>query len=326
MSYSNNSHALDEELRAIAERFPGTLGYSFRHLKTGDEFEQRGEQAFPTASTIKVAMLCAALDKQQRGEISYDDTRVLTEDVRAYGTGFMHNYKAGTRVELRELLHLMITASDNSASVILGQWLGRDCVNEWLDGHDLRATRLLVPFPFEGSYQQDQLARGNLWLPFKQWGMGVTTPREMRTLFEMLVENRAGTPVACDAMLRLLGHQYYDEGIASQIPPSISVASKHGMEERTQSDVAIVHAPTGAYVLAIYTKEAEPASVKWDNEHATAIRALSRAIWVHYHPHLKWTPPVGAEKLYRFQTEPRWSRYASAGAALEPSRARERQL
>lgn len=326
MNYSTKPHALEEELNAIAEQFPGKLGYSFHHLKTGDEFEHRGEEMFPTASTIKIAMLCAALDKQQRGEIGYDETRLFDEEVRAYGTGFMHNYKAGTKVELRELLHLMITASDNSASVILGQWLGRDCVNQWLDGQDLCATRLLVPFPFDGGYKQDQIARGHLWQPFRQWGMGMTTPREMRTLLELIVENRAGTPVACDVMLRILGHQYYDEGIASQIPPSISVASKHGMDERTHADVAIVHAPSGAYVLAVYTKEAEHSSVKWDNDHAVAIRALSRAIWVHYHPQFKWRPPAGAEKLYRFQTEPSWSRFASAGAGSpESSRARERQ-
>nr|QEO74859.1 hypothetical protein [uncultured bacterium] len=323
MNHSNEPRALAEELRAVADGFRGTLGYSFRHLRTGDELEHHGDEPFPTASTIKLALLCAAMDMQQRGEIGYEEERVLTEETRAYGTGFAQNYRAGTRVELRELLHLMITASDNSATVMLGQWLGREQVNRWLDRQDLRETRLLIPFPFGGTSEQDQRARAALWRPFRQWGMGVTTPREMRLLLEMIVENRAGTPAACDQMLRILGRQFYDEGIASQVPPWVKVASKNGTDARSRSDVAVVHAPSGDYVLAVYTKDAEDVSLRWDNEHATAIRAVSRAVWSHYHPQVTWRPPAGAEKLFHFQTEPRLPAAApAAGAAPRPNTSR----
>lgn len=302
-NHPHGPRALAEELQAVADGFRGKLGYSFRHLRTGDELEHRADELFPTASTIKLAMLCAAMEMQQRGEIGYEEERVLTEETRAYGTGFAHNFRAGTRIELRELLHLMIASSDNSATVMLGQWLGRDHVNRWLDRQDLSETRLLIPFPFGGTSEQDQRARPGLWQPFRRWGMGVTTPREMRLLLEMIVERRAGTPAACDEMLRILGRQYYDDGIARQVPPWVKVASKNGTEARSRSDVAVVHSPSGDYVLAVYTNDAEDVSLKWDNEQAEAIRAVSRAVWSHYHPQIKWRPPAGAEKLYHGQTE-----------------------
>ncbi|MCY0672092.1 serine hydrolase, partial [Klebsiella pneumoniae] len=91
-------------------------------------------------------------------------------------------------------------------------------------------------------------------------------------LLEMILTARAGTPAACDEMQRILNHQYYDDGIASQVPPWVTVGSKHGAEEKSRSDVAIVHSPSGTYVLAIYTADAEDTGFKWDNEQAAAIR------------------------------------------------------
>jgi beta-lactamase class A len=104
-------------------------------------------------------------------------------------------------------------------------------------------------------------------------------------------------------MHRILNHQYFDDGIAGQIPPSVVVASKSGVEKRSRSDIAIVHAPSGTYVLAIYTKEAEDFRITRDNEQDTAIRAIARAVWQYYQPEIKWSPPAGAGK---FSTGPDW--------------------
>src|SRR5262245_48863179 len=148
------TESLRTELDAIAGSFHGKLGYSLHHLKTGDTLARLGDEPFPTASTIKLAILCAAMEKEQKGEIGYDDARPLTEQDRQYGTGVLHNYRAGTRIAVRDLVHLMIAQSDNTATVMLGQWLGTTSINGWLDRHDLKQTRLLVPFPYAGSFEE----------------------------------------------------------------------------------------------------------------------------------------------------------------------------
>jgi len=295
--------ALRKELDGIAEQFHGVLGYSLHHLRTGDRLERRGDEKFPTASTIKLAMLCTAMEKQQKGEIDYYQTRRLNKEDASEGTGFMRHYREGTRVKLKEMLHLMITASDNTATDMLGQWLGTEPINGWLDRRGFKVTRLLIPWPIQGSFKEDFAARSKLWEPFKQWGMGVTTPHEMGELMEMIVDGRAGTAAACDEMHRILNHQYFDDGIAGQIPPWVAVASKSGIEARSRSDVAMVHSPSGDYCLAIYTREARDTSVKRENEQDSAIRAISRAVWRHYHPQIRWTPPAGVEK---FSAGPDW--------------------
>jgi beta-lactamase class A/pimeloyl-ACP methyl ester carboxylesterase len=318
---------LRQELDAIANRFHGTLGYSLHHLRTGDRLERLGDEKFPTASTIKLAMLCAAMEKQQKGEIGYDEERTFREADRMYGTGLMMNYRAGTRVALRSLLHLMITQSDNSATGLLGQWLGTAAVNDWLARHGFKTTRLLIPWPYSGTWEQDTKAHPEQWKEFRRWGMGVTTPNEMRTLIEMIHDGRAGTPAACDEMRRILNHQYYDEGIASQVPPWVCVASKHGVEDRSRSDVAVVHGPSGDYTLAVYTKEALDTSVEPENEQASVIRAVSRAIWRSYHPGVTWSPPAGVEQFY---VRPNWPGYKRVpprtSSAVDRSRVGELKL
>jgi beta-lactamase class A len=291
---------LRKELNSISDAFGGKLGYSFHHLKTDERLERRGGELFPTASTIKLAMLCAALELQQEGKISYYERVALEKEDLGGGTGFMKYYREGTKPTLKELLHLMITASDNVATNIVGRRIGMNAVNGWLDRHGFKATRLLLPWPnVKAGLEKD----GELRRQVETWGMGVTTPNEMATMLEMIHDNRAGSPAACDEMQRILNHQYFDEGIASQIPPTVAVASKSGIMKYSRSDIALVRSPSGDYVLTIYTNEGKDTGVGWDNEHARAIRAISRAVWRHYHPAGGWLPPEGSEK---FSEGPDW--------------------
>jgi Beta-lactamase enzyme family len=167
----------------------------------------------------------------------------------------------------------------------------------WIDRHGLKTTRLLYPWPISEALQRDEAALKKLFEPAMKWTMGVSTPNEMRTLMEMIVSGKAGTPAASDEMHRLLNHQYKDEGIGSQIPPWVMVASKGGRSDKSQSDLALVHSPSGAYALAVFIKESNDTRSGLQNERTQAIRAISRAVWRYYHPNDKWEPPAGVEKF-----------------------------
>jgi beta-lactamase class A len=182
--------------------------------------------------------------------------------------------------------------------------IGSDAaINDWLNRSNLKNTRFNVPYPVDGIVWKDEIARGKLLEQYNQWGMGSSTPNEMRLLMEMIAEGKAGTVAACDEMHRILNHQYFDDGIAGQIPPSVVVASKSGVEKHSRSDIAIVHSPSGTYVLAIYTKEAVDTRIIRNNEQDTAIRSIARAVWQYYQPESKWSPPADAGK---FSTGPDW--------------------
>ena len=74
--------------------------------------------------------------------------------------------------------------------------------------------------------------------------------------------------------------------------------SSSGRAARTRSGLAIVNSPSGIYVLSIFAQGPPDARSTWHDEVATSIRGISSAVWQHYHPTDKWTPPTGVERFW----------------------------
>jgi beta-lactamase class A len=290
---------LKNRLDAIAQATPGTLGYSLHHLKTGDRIDRLGDELFPTDSTLKVAIMAAAMEQVSSRKIGYGSARRLVSADRNAG-GFFFSFRDDTELEFREVIHQMIAQSDNTATLMLMRWIGgADPVNDWLRRRGLNKTRLIVQYPISKELEADAAKIAELSRDIGKWGMGVSTPNEMRQLMETVIDGQAGSPAAVDEMYRILTHQYFDAGIGSQIPPWVSVASKSGRGPRTRSGLAIVNSISGTYTLAIYGQAGSDAKSNWHDDVATSIRGISKAVWQHYHPADKWSPPPAAEKFWQ---------------------------
>ena len=196
--------------------------------------------------------------------------------------------KDGSALPLPQWLDLMITLSDNTATINLRDRVGMGSVNQWLAGHGLEQTRLL------NGPDTDALGLRALQ---QEYGLGMTTPGEMGRLLELIRDERAGSDASCDRMLRLLAHQYWDNDIGSRLPPWVQVAHKTGAVDASRSDAAYVFSPSGEYVLTVYTKDQQDRRWAPDNEGDAAIRRIAGLVWRHYHPHLPWAPPPGAVAL-----------------------------
>ncbi|MCW5935028.1 MAG: serine hydrolase [Fimbriimonadia bacterium] len=281
--------ALKDELDAICLQFNGVMGYSLTHATFEERIDLLGDEIFPTASTIKVAVMGKAFEEIMAGRLGYYETLPVTlRDLRG-GSGLLQFYRAGSEVSVKELIHLMITVSDNTATIMLARKLGTVNINDWLFRQGTKETRLLALRPDEDA---ELVALCN------QWGLGMTTPNDMVTLLNAIRVGKAGTPAACDEMLRILSHQFYDDLIAAQCPPEVTVCSKSGSINQTRADVGIVFSPSGPYMLATFTKEALDTRWTPDNEGQLAIKALSRAVWNHYHPTHPWRIPEENHSLY----------------------------
>lgn len=279
------------ELEKVVAEHEGVMGIYIKHVKSGETVSINADEPMPTASTIKVPVMCAALDLLASGNGPFKDyyeTRTLDAATSVGGAGFLQNYRDGVKIELKEMMHLMITVSDNFATNMLVDWIKIDAVNNWLSANGFEQTRMFSTV--FGRQVADQEMR-------TKWGLGRTTCQEMGRLFEMIYNGQAGTPASCDEMLRLLGHQYFDANIASQLPPTIWVGSKGGAVNDSRSNCAIVEAPGGAYVMIAYTKENLDKSWTKENKAEQAIEKVSALTWKHFEPESKWVRPAGAEKF-----------------------------
>lgn len=280
-----------DKLEKIAADHEGVMGIYCRHLGSGEIYQVNSDVPFPSASTIKVAVMCTALDLLARGEgpfESYYDTKKYDSSTSTGGSGLIRHFKNGAPVELKEMIHLMITISDNIATNMICDWMGLEEVNEWLSRAGFKETRMFSTVG--GGKVYDSEGR-------ETWGLGRTTPREMANLMASIASGRAGTTSTTDEMLRVLGNQYFDASIPAVIPPTVYVGSKSGALNRSRSDAAIVAGPTGTYVLAVFTKDNKDTSWKNDNKAEAAIAEVSSVVWRHFNPESEWTQPKGADQF-----------------------------
>ena len=65
--------ALRKKLDSIADAHHGIVGYSVIDLETGARINRRGDETFPTASLIKVAILVTVYDLVAKGQLALND-------------------------------------------------------------------------------------------------------------------------------------------------------------------------------------------------------------------------------------------------------------
>lgn len=273
--------ALAATLDSLVRGFRGDVGIYVRHLPTGASAAIHADSVFPTASLIKVPILLTLYDQVEQGRLDLD-ARVPYPDTLNYryveATDVVGYMTPGDTLPLSELAFLMLTVSDNVASLWIQALVGGGAaVNEWLAAHGFDHTRVNSRTPGR------EAARST-------YGWGQTTPREMADALVMIREGRAVSPRASEAMYRMLTRSYWDAVALSQIPPTVQAASKQGFVDRSRSEVLLVNAPGGDYVLAVITRNQADTSYVWENEGHRLIRAVSRAVYEHFNPDDPWRP------------------------------------
>jgi len=264
--------ALTAKLRTLTEGFPGDVGIYVRHLRTGATVAIRADETFPTASMIKVPLLAALSDRVAAGEFTWNQPLVFAESLRRNDGDVIAQIRPGDSVTVQKLAWHMVVMSDNTASVWLQQRMGGGLVvNRWLADNGFAVTRVNSKTPGREA-------------EYRQFGWGQTTPREMAELMVMIRQGRAVSRSASDRMYRMLSGSFWmDEGL-SAIPATVQVASKQGEVDRSRSEVMLVNAPAGDYVLCIITKNQTDTGYEPDNPGYVLIRKVSAEAYRYFNP------------------------------------------
>jgi beta-lactamase class A len=274
---------LQQKLEALMRGFKGDAGVYVRQLSTGRSAAIRADELFPTASMIKVSIMCALFDKIERGELAYDQT-MLYRDSLKYDDGITGSFRDSTQIPLSELVMLMMSVSDNTAALWCQQLAGSGTtINDWLETNGFHGTRVNSRTP----------GRRTDW---EAYGWGQSTPREMAELLTRIREGRAVSPDASEEMYRVLSKPYWDGEAVSQIPPTVQVATKNGAVDASKSEAVLVNAPSGDYVFCVMTKNQQDQRWEHDNEGYVLIRNVSKLLWQYFEPDSKWEPAPGMEK------------------------------
>lgn len=266
--------------------FNGIAGIYVHNLKTNKTAAIRADTLFPTASMIKVSILCGVMDKIEKGELQYNQKLDYRDSLLYPGEDILGSFKDKDTIALSKVAMLMITMSDNTASLWLQKLVSGVYINNWLEQNGFKKMR--VNSRVEG---REEMRR--------TYGWGVSTPYEMCRLFTLIRQGEAVSPAASERMYRNLVRIYWDDGALSQIPPYIQAASKQGAVDASRSETVLVNAPHGDYVFSIITKNNKDQSWGPENEAKQLIRKISSLLWHYYEPRSLWKPSDGIDKYMR---------------------------
>ena len=258
---------LDARVSALTTPFKGSVMLYAKNLRTGRDFGRGAETKVRTASTIKLPILCALESLIDAGKERSDERLVMKADDKVTGSGVMGNLADGTDLTVRNVAILMIIVSDNTATNLILDRITADAVNDYLDAIGLPLTRSNRKVRGDGTKLKDPTgwSRAGLIEENKKYGLGVTTPREMVRLLELLEQGKVVSPAVSKDVLDILKMQHEREGIARHAPDDVEIASKHGSLDALRSDVGIVYTPGGPIAIAITVDDMPDTDYSPDN-------------------------------------------------------------
>jgi beta-lactamase class A len=210
------------------------------------------------------------MDKMAKGELSYHQSLKYRDSLLYAGVDILGSFKDTERIDLSKVLMLMMTTSDNTASLWLQSLAGTGTrINEIMDGLGLKHTKVNSRTPGR------EAARS-------QYGWGQSTPKEMATLMEMIIDGKVISDSISKRMIRLMGRNYWDEEGIAPIPVDVFIASKNGAVNASRSELLFVNGRGARYIFSVFTKNNKDQSWEENNEAWVLTRKLSKLVWEYY--------------------------------------------
>lgn len=252
---------LAQRAEAIAAALDGEMGYCIVDLTSGARLARLGDKVFPTASTIKIAVLYELFRQAEEGRLKLGDTRPLTAATRVAGSGILQHLESPA-LTLTDYATLMIMLSDNSATNVLIDAVGMEAVNS-----RMRTLGL----------EQVWLRRRMIDLDAAREGReNLASPCDIARLLQAIQAGTGLSPASRDAMLAIL-RKPKSTAFTRAVPPDVPVASKPGGLDGVAVDAAFVALPGRPYVIVGATSWLAKAS---DGD--AALEALAREAYAYF--------------------------------------------
>ncbi|RTL54220.1 MAG: serine hydrolase [Sphingobacteriales bacterium] len=271
ISAQKTDKKLTRQIAQIMNGFHGQVGIYVHDLHQNKVVQILADTVFPTASMVKIPIMIMLMDKMKSGELAYHQPFTYSDSLVYPGVDMLASFKSNEKIELSKLMLLMLSLSDNTASLWLQQIAGGGTrINALMDSLGYQQTRV-------NSRTAGREANRNAY------GWGQTTPYEMANIMERMVAGHLlGQPYDAK-MLRLLGRNYWDEEAISQIPADVFVASKNGAVDASRSEVLFVNGKKASYIFCICTNHNSDQSWESNNEAWELTRKISKLLWDYYH-------------------------------------------
>lgn len=277
---------LEADIAAIAKAAQGSAGMvgvaAWRLDGTGPKVLVNADEAYPMASTFKVAVAGRVLQRVDKGElkldqmIAIDPDRMVDSEVIA--DRFIH---PGVSLSIYNLLELMLTQSDNTATDYMVEAAGGpEAVTAWVRAQDVQGLRVdgdtdaiirrfyaMGPGPFPKALAEkmaaDPHAGDNSLKPNAAFDADLrdtTSPAQMAQLLTRIFRGEALSPESTRTIIAIM--ERCRTGVTrlrALMPAGTKVADKTGTIGGTVNDVGVITLPgdAGQVVVVVYIKASD---------------------------------------------------------------------
>jgi beta-lactamase class A len=203
-------------------------------------FSHRGDELFPSASSIKIAIMIELFRKIDRGEMSLDEGYALRAEDKAPGSGVLQKLHDGIELTISDVVYLMMAISDNPATNILINLVGMENVNATMRELGMECSLL------------GRTMQGRMALQTEQENLA--TPNEFALMIERILDGTAASKASCEKMIALLEKQQNGRRIGRYVPEGVRWGSKTGSYSTVANDVGFVTTEQGTVIVSVFTR------------------------------------------------------------------------
>jgi beta-lactamase class A len=239
---------LDNRVGEIVQKFDGVMGVSVVDLTDERTISHNADRVFPTASSIKIAILLELYRQEQesrggpQGKARLDDVYTFNPKELVEFSQVMAGLTPGiTRITNRDLAQFMVAVSDNTAANILIDRVGKDNVNVMLRSLGLTKTMLrrkMMDFAAARSGEEN-----------------VSTPQEMTRLLEAIYKGKILNKELNQQLIKQLS-TLKESYIPHDLPAVVQVANKPGNLQNVRTDSGIVFVKDRPFAMSVMTANA----------------------------------------------------------------------
>jgi beta-lactamase class A len=201
---------LEGNIQRVIRSVNATWGIYIKCLETNEEIAINADQQMDTMSVIKLPLMAEAFRQIEAGKFALTDRVTLTDAAKRPGTGVIRSMDAGAVLTVKDLLTLMVIVSDNTATDLMYDKVGGpDAVNRLMDTMGFKTIRSVGTSDAWFKALQSTQGGAEAFHRAGKHPFGLSSPREMGRLLEMMEKGEAVSKSASQQMLQIMRGQVY---------------------------------------------------------------------------------------------------------------------
>ena len=244
---------LQSAIETLTRSVNAAWGVYVKSLETGEEVAINADRQMETMSTIKIPLMVEALEQIKAGKFKLADKYTFLQADSQPGTGTIQRLDPGAVMTVKDLITMMIIVSDNTATEVLFRLVGGpDAVNARMDALGLKTTRAMN-VPSKWFAQLRAASSSEQFYREGKYPFGLSTPREMGRLLEMMERGTLVDKPSSDLMLQIMRAQVYRTRIPRYVA-GYRIPHKTGdFLPYVGDDVGVLEGQGRTIVLSIFT-------------------------------------------------------------------------